>query len=339
MVRLSNEQMQGGLYYWAAAAANGAYGIYRHDMSKPGQPAEEYLTTNQTSGRCVACHIVSRDGTRMAITYDGGNQNATMVDVATSVRQPDTQQWNFGTFTPTGEKILTTFEGTLVVRDSNTQAVLATMTAGSRVSHPDLSPDGTRLVYVRHATALSDWTFQAGKIFVRSFDPTTNAFGAETPLVTDGVTNFYPSWSPDGQYVLFNRSNIEDDGAGGPLEGAYNNANASLWAVKADGSLPPVELAAANQALGLTNAWGRWAPFAQTLGTAGEQIYWLTVSSKRAFGTRLPYGRPQIWMMAFRPAAAAAGMDPSAFAFRLPMQNIDSSNHIAQWTERIVIPQ
>jgi hypothetical protein len=84
-VNLTNEPMEGGLYYWAATSASGgAYGIFRHDMSKPGLPAEEYMTTNQTSGRCVACHVLSRDGTKLAVTYDGGDGAATLVDVGTA---------------------------------------------------------------------------------------------------------------------------------------------------------------------------------------------------------------------------------------------------------------
>lgn len=68
-------------------------------------------------------------------------------------------------------------------------------------------------------------------------------------------------------------------------------------------------------------------------------MYWVTVSSTRNFGVRLVgANRPQIWMTPFFPGQAAAGMDPSNAAFRLPFQNIDSNNHIAQWTEQIVAP-
>jgi hypothetical protein len=49
--------------------------------------------------------------------------------------------------------------------------------------------------------------------------------------------------------------------------------------------------------------------------------------------------RPQIWMTAFVPAAADAQTDPSQPTFRLPFQNIDSNNHIAQWTEQIIVTQ
>ena len=80
----------------------------------------------------------------------------------------------------------------------------------------------------------------------------------------------------------------------------------------------------------------RWAPFAQTVGANAEPIYWITVSSKRDFGVRLVGLR------------AAADLDDAVLpatarppprirappAFRLPFQNIDSNNHIAQWTEQ-----
>jgi hypothetical protein len=335
-VKLTNETMEGGLYYWAAAAANGVYGIYRHDMANPGQPAEEYMTTNQTSGRCVACHVLSKDGTKMAITYDGGNSKATLIDVATSTRQPDTTNWNFATFSPDGNQLLTVFNGVISVRNSADQSVIVNMPADGYVSHPDLSPDGTRLVYVR-TPAGADWSFGNGTLYTRSYDPVTHAFGVETPLVLDGGNNYYPSWSPDGQWILFNRAAADI---------AYNNVNAALWIVKSDGTAPPIELAAVNQGAGLTNSWGRWAPFEQTLGANHEQIYWITVSSKRDFGTRRinsldpePNKTPQIWMTPFVTSRANAGLDPSVAAFRLPFQNLQSNNHIAQWTERVVTTQ
>jgi hypothetical protein len=331
-VELSNERLEGGIYYWAAASTNGPEGIFRHDMSKPGQQAEEFYTRNQTpQGRCVACHVLSRDGTKMAVTYDGGDNNGTMVDVATGTAQPDFTPWNFATFTPDGSQLLSVFQGNLTVRNSSDQSAITTMIAASPVSHPDLSPDGTKLVYVREPGG-RDWEFASGQLYTRSYDQTTRTFGAEVPLVTDGGNNFYPSWSPDGQWILFNRSTDNGD--------AYDNPNASLFVIKADGTGPAIELVSANVGLGLTNAWGRWAPFQQTIGAANEAIMWVTVSSRRDFGVRLfGIARPQIWMTPFFPEHAANASDPSVAAFRLPFQNIDSNNHIAQWTERVVTTQ
>jgi hypothetical protein len=334
LVKLSNEPMLGGLYYWASKSTSGIYGIFRHDMSLPGQPAQEFLTTAQTGDRCVACHVLSRDGKQMLVTYDGGNHLATTVDVASATAAPATNSWNFASFTPDGTQFVAVFNGQLVVRRASDQAVVATMPASGWVTHPDLSPDGTQLVYVRpSATAgIYDWEFDGGSIMMRTFDQATGTFGPEQPVVADGENNYYPSFSPDGQWILFNKAPI-----GGS---AYNNPNAELWLVKADRSLAPIRLATANAAAGGANSWGRWAPFAQTFGPGHEPMFWVTVSSKRDFGVRLVgAARPQIWMTPLFPARAAAGQDPSAPAFRLPFQAIESNNHIAQWTEQVITTQ
>ncbi|MBA3818648.1 MAG: PD40 domain-containing protein [Deltaproteobacteria bacterium] len=353
LVKLTNEPMEGGLYYWAATASGGgAYGIFRHDVSKPGQPAEEFMT-NTSTGKCVACHALSRDGKTMALTYDGGGGRATIVDVGTKTAQPvpdpgvdalgnpdystDSSRWNFATLYPDGSKLITVFNGVMTVRTVTDQSALATMPSAGLVSHPDLSPDSTNLVYVAH-TGGSDWSFAGGQIYTRTFDPVTLAFGVERPLVTTGGNNFYPSWSPDGQWIMFNRGSAD----------SYDDVDASLWVVKADGSAPPIQLTAINAATGgLTNSWGRWAPFAQSVGASMEPIFWITVSSKRSFGVRRMNSlepsegakTPQIWMSPFYTARAQAGTEPTTAAFRLPFQSLTSNNHIAQWTERVVVTQ
>ncbi len=335
-VKLTNEPMVGGLYYWNTASS-GVYGIFRHDMSKPGQPAEEFMTTDQTANRCVACHVLSRDGTKMAITYDGGNGAATMVDVASATRAPSIAggAWNFGTFMPDGNEFIAISNGQFTVRDYATQAVLASLTTTGWATHPDMSSDGTQLVYVSATVPGADWHFGSGQIIVQAYDATNRVLGPARTLVADANNNYYPTWSPDNQWILFNKST--DNSSGG---GAYNNPSATLWIIKADGSAPAIQLSTANLAAGgLTNSWGRWAPFQQTVGMTGDPLYWVTVSSKRDFGVRkrLTDDWPQVWMFAFSPALAGAGTDPGAPAFRLPFQNLDGKNHIAQWAEAVVV--
>ena len=48
-----------------------------------------------------------------------------------------------------------------------------------------------------------------------------------------------------------------------------------------------------------------------------------------------PLTGTQLWMVAFDPARAAAGMDPSFPAFWLPFQDINSGNHIGQWSTEV----
>jgi hypothetical protein len=332
-VHASREDIVGGLYYWAAASSTGPAGIYRHDMSRPGEPAEQFYTTAQTpGGRCVACHAVSRDGTRMAVTYDGGNGAANVLDVASRTAMMGSDDaWNFASFSPDAAKLLVVRQGALSLRDPASGAVIAPVPTTSYSTHPDFSPIGDRIVYVSAATPGADWHFTGGTIITRTYRAADDTFGDEVELVASAENNFYPSLSPDGQWVLFNRSGTS------ALDHAYDNANAQLWLVKIDGSVGPLRLDQANLGPGLTNSWARWAPFEGTYGDAAEPIYWLTFSSKRDFGVRLVgANRPQVWMTPFFPGRAAAGQDPTAPAFRLPFQDLDSNNHIAQWTEEVV---
>jgi hypothetical protein len=350
MVQLPVEDMDGALYYWVAKAANNVIGIFRHDMRQPEQAAPEpFLITptnpDGTPKGCITCHVLSRSGKKMSVTYDkiDGGFGA-FVDVATKAPGPKQNAWSFGTFTPDDTQFLAVEHGVLQVRDTTTQVVLATMTTmttippGSNwVTEPDLSPDGTQLVYVRPVLSGTDASFKQGQIIVRSYTAATRAFGPERILV-DGTqsNNFYPSWSPDGVWIAFNRAPVDVD--------SYNDNNTSAWVIKADRSQPAIELKNANQGPGLTNSWVRWAPFAQTLGASKEPMFWLTLSSKRDFGVRLKNSgvalslqTAQLWMTPFFPARAAAGADPSVPAIRLPWQELTSSTHIAQWTERVVV--
>ena len=339
--KLSNNDLEGGLYYWAAkATGNSPYGIFRHDFGQPGQPAQPFFTTTE-AGRCVACHAVSRDGTRMAVGYDGGNSSSTIVDVASQAPgiPHNTEFWNFATYSPDGGKLVTSRGGTLTVRDGVTGAAAGTIDTGGFATHPDFAATGTALVFTRvtapgGGSVPSDWAFGGGNIATVSYDPATGTFGAPTPVISGNGNNYYPSFSPDGQWILFNRS----------TEDAYDDTSAEIWVARADGSNAR-KLDLANLGPNLTNSWGRWAPFKSQFGPAGaeEELYWITFSSKRDFGVRITntglaeaMKTPQIWMSPFFPGRAEAGMDPSAPAFWLPVQAVDTNNHIAQWTERVV---
>lgn len=333
-VKLTDQDVEGGIYYWAATSSSGApAGIYRHDMARPGQPAEQFYTTAESpESRCVACHVLSRDGTRMAITLDGGNGAATVLDVG--ARTPllavdGSYAWNFATFTPDGAQLLTVSGGAMSMRAPDTGAVVGTVPTTGYATHPDFAPDAHAITYVLAAAPGQDWHFTGGSVMVQPYDAVTGTFGAAGVLVSGANNNYYPSWSPDSAWVLFNTS----------TEDAYDDATAELWVVPADGSMAPLRLDSPNVGAGLTNSWARWAPFEQAYGVNSEtpeRFFWLTFSSKRAFGVRLPAGTPQIWMAPFFPDRAKSGGDPSGPAFRLPFQGIDTSNHIAQWTEQVV---
>lgn len=341
-IALSEADMDGALYYFATKPESpAADGIYRHDMAiEPGMAANPFVTTAQTGDRCIGCHVMSRDGTRMAMTYQDAGMPAgpaTMVDVVSQTIDPQTQRWSYGTFTPDNTQFLSVDGGLLVVRDALTQKVLAQMdSAASWITQPDLSADGTKLVYVRPKLKNTDTTFRGGEIYWRTYDEAHQRFGPEQKLISDTANNYHPSWSPDGAWVAFNRN--PDTSAS---FSSYDDATTQVWVVKADGT-HAMALTAANGTGTTTNTAVRWAPSAATLGGSHDPLFWLTFSSKRDFGVRMsnvlvsqPAKRTQLWMTPFFPARAEAGVDPSATAIRLPFQNLLSNNQTPQWTARI----
>jgi hypothetical protein len=276
----------------------------------------------------------------MALTLDSGDGRGTIFNVADdAVLVPFTtnaQYWNFATFNPDASKLVTVYHGAMSLRTTMGGAVIAPVPSnpGLVATHPELSPDGTALANVETSQDTYDFQVFNGSIVTRPYNDATGTFGAIKTLVPDaaGASNYYPSWSPDSQWILFTRT-------GG---NSYSDSSAQIWVVKADGSQPPIQLVAADTGDGLHNSWARWTPFPQTFGASNEPVYYVTFSSKRPFGVRplstSEWGEdPQIWMTPFFPNRAAAGMDPSGPSFRMPFQLLESGNHIAQWTEAVVI--
>lgn len=337
-VDVTNEVTRGGVYYWVTATPAT---ILRYDIEKTETVPEKLYEVGGEpggSGTCHGCHTVSKDGTKMSLTLDGNNGRGTVVNIldrSLAVPVADNTKWSYGTFTPDATKLITLSDGQLSVRNSNGGNVLATIpnAPNTRATHPELSPDGTLLVYAQCSGGSDAFTTGCGLVS-RPFNNADNTVGDIKVLVAageNGRNSYYPAVSPDGKWLAFTRSPSNVD--------SYDEPNAETWIMKVDGSAPPIQLAAADLGhAGRTNSWARWVPFAQTFGANGEPLTYLTFSSKRKYGVRLPNGgRPQIWMTPVIPSRAEAGMDPSGPAFRLPFQNVATGNHIAQWTQEVVV--
>lgn len=335
-VDVTNEDAQGGIYYWSTS---GQPGIWRYDVGKPEIPPSEYFPPGMQPGGtgCMGCHSLSRDGTKLALTIDGAGGRGTVVSVADrNLLVPvdgNAMYWNFAVFNATATKLVTIQNGEMYLRGTDGTQLAGPLPSatGGAATHPEISADNKRLVNVEF-TGGQDYYAYGGSIVIRSYDDATGTFGAPTVLVaadtTTGFGNYYPSFSPDGEWIVFTRT----------ASLSYDDGTAQTWVVKSDGSQPPVQLSIANLGDNLTNSWARWVPFAQTFGPNNQKLFYLTFSSKREFGVRIPFqGRPQIWMTPFFPEKATAGQDPSGPTFRVPFQDVETSNHIAQWTQAVVV--
>ncbi len=110
-VDVTNENAQGGIYYWTTS---GLAGIWRYDVSKPDVPPAPYFADSARPAGCMGCHTLSRDGTKIAMTFDGGNGRGTIFNVAdraTLVPYDGATQsplyWDFATFDATAQKLVT----------------------------------------------------------------------------------------------------------------------------------------------------------------------------------------------------------------------------------------
>jgi hypothetical protein len=341
---LADADVVGGIYYWSLSPS--AVGVFRHDFADASTPPEPYYTTALSPHNwCVACHTLSADGTRIGVsssqTGAGGIvQLGFTLDAASRMPMSPTDEsvvWDFASFNPDASMMATVMAGQLTLRAAN-GAVIQQVASPSWVTHPDWSPIGDRLAYTAlDGTYGNDLSVGPNcRIATRSFDPATRTFGTPADLVApSGGCAYYPNFSPDGSWILYDTSQ----------NGTYSDNTAMVSIVPADGSLPGAVLATPNVA-GMRNSWPRWTPFEQDLHytdangiTHTEPILWFTFSTTRAFGTRAPAGTPQIWMAPFFPERKHAGLDPSAPAFRLPFQDLQSNNHAAQWTHQVVVIQ
>jgi hypothetical protein len=223
-------------------------------------------------------------------------------------------------------KLVTTEGGGLTVRDAATGTLLSASPALANADMPDFSPDGKSVVFARGSSSCMfgfcvTLSVQSAALFTAPFTGTN--FGAPKQLVSGGGNNYYPSYSPDGAFVAFNRA------AGD----SYNATDARLMIVPATGG-SAVDVASSN---GGQASWPKWAPFIHHF--QGHTILWLSFSSTRAYGLRQPMemGAPasQLWFVPVDAGQLASGADPGYPPLWLPFQDVSTGNHIAQWVEKV----
>ncbi len=326
---VTDTDLRGGMYYWSALAGN----IMRYEFGLPGARSEVYRRAPSLF-ECQGCHSLSRDGRRITVgVFIPGPSTMHTYDTASRAMIGGTYGANFATFNNDNSRLLISDGVRMSLLDANTGTGVPGLPGGFVGSMPDWSPDGRTVVFSRPSVVppIGGSPGHNAPAALQTIPWSGTAFGAATDLVPSaaGVNNYYPAYSPDGQWVLFNRSNGE----------SYNNIAAQLWAVRSTGGAP-TRLTNADGTTDLGNSWPKWAPFVQTY--QGEPLMWLTFASRRDYGLRLQQQSrtvdmrtAQLWMAAFRPNRAAGGGDASVPAFWLPMQNLAEGNHIAQWAQEV----
>lgn len=319
VLKLADQGLDGQVFYWAAAAA----GVFRLTM---GAEAPTQWADESTTGWCVGCHTSNLDNPRrIAKVYGGGDGWVVVSDVEEgigNVMPPQVRPGNFTALDPTGRWLVRSYQGLLYLDDLDAGLNVSTLPTSGHATHPNWSPDGLSLVYSScDGIEASDWV--QTNCSLRTLDRLGVDQWANDALLVpggSGASNYYASYSPDSAWIAFNRAYDED---------TYDAITAELWLVPAMGG-SPVELAAANQAAGLSNSWPRW-------GEMHDDFAWLAFASRRSYGV-VTSGLPQVYLVGLDMGLLGTGVDPSRTALWLPGQDPSIGNHTPVWMPRFVAP-
>jgi hypothetical protein len=323
---------RGSVLYWETAGES----IMRIPFG--ATEAEVFWSSEDAGGRCSGCHTLiespDSDEDIMVVTHDGVDGRFSVVDVSdpddpTLIVEPtDNNRLTFQAASPDNRFLIGTNGPVATIYEARSGHPIQSFTFDAPVTHPNWSPDNDAILIVQIVEEIdgqrysvrSDMDFERGALVELAWDPDAQELGAATVLkAASPDTNFYyPAYSPDGQWIAYNRSAI----------GAYASEDAEVWLMSRDGSID-LPLGAANSTGDLQNSYPRWGPLPD------DEILWLAFSSKRTYpdadGGDGPRNLPQIWVAAINPELALEGNDPSSAPFWLPGQDTRSDNHLPIW--------
>lgn len=391
-VRWTRARLLGGIYYWRS---NGRQDqskfteIARLDLEKPEAPSEAYWNQPRDTGAhplvaapwpgalardietpCIGCHAVSADGSKLAFTVGGSDAAAfgmldverrALVDFVPADGLSGAGFAQFTAFDPTGEYLIQAHDGILTVRRAQPGfATVRTVTFNGLRALSQPFWGERELVFVSYVDpgrfANADLVTGAG-VYITAAERDRFA-QAPRELVAPNVeeTHYFPSLSPDGEWVSFVTSRCGGPNSDAPYGEApcdgYDDPTARVRLVRASGG-PVLELPRLNSAglaasAAVTNSWPRFSPLDSAESFRGDPVVWVAFSSRRPYGLRMnaqsATATPQIWFSAIviPTTGVKAGEDPSFAPVWLPRQNASDAkptgNHLPQWTTRIIGP-
>ncbi|HEY3802701.1 MAG TPA: hypothetical protein VGL61_08825 [Kofleriaceae bacterium] len=348
------------IYYWASSQGD----IMSQTFGQTTAPTV-------VKDNCTACHSLSRAGSRIGYSRCVAN-NCGAEYVGFMHYDAGSGAWNevvdadneaiagtYTTFAPVGNPfpddshaiaLVTSGTGTLSLYDPDTGSAVPSNIAsvapiaGHSALMPDWSADGGHVVFASADAGDSvDVTNSSIASMSYTYSSGSHVFGTPSVLVPQPITInaqsytnlFFPSFSPDGQWVIFDAARA-----------AWRNftsertAGQRLVLVPTAGGTP-IDLTALNGGTGdLDTTWPHWAP-----GNTND-YYWIVFSSERDYGHEVTTANTnptcvangvqqckQLWIGAISKQSLANGtLDPSFEPVWLPGQATTADNISPYWT-------
>jgi hypothetical protein len=368
---IANANLRGSIYYWAIDQGqiikidlttgqrgpvfdSGPY----NQMQTPaplnnGNPRTPVWEDNGAGKRCVACHAVSKDGSTLASIFTRESSTGPLGFVSignAQVRSIGDYEQNgvFTALTPDGQLgVINTGAKRMNLVDAvSGQAVPSALDSMVDVCDPVFSPDGTKLALATSCDPGFGYPveFRTSNLSLFDFAQPTRAFTNLRDIVTStgiGDAIAFPSFSPDSQYVFFQRGSYSRAKYGDNQNGQFLHGVDDLYVVRAQQGATPIELAQAN-GKGVLPADSLSLNYAPTVNPIAEGGYaWVVFTTPRDYGNRMvsPKGAPpqdatyanhkQLWVTAVDAVIGTA--DPSHPAFWLPGQDPATANMFGYW--------
>lgn len=317
--------LTGAVYYWEVNNGN----VVRLTI---GDPAPKQFIQKPPNVACVACHSVSKDGSRIAAAFHGGYSPWNTIDAATGavLYYPDLAS-GFQAISPNGSHVLwgqSDETGALKLTTFNDKTVLSTLTTpGGKPVHPVWSGDGTKIAFARKTDG--NWLdFNNSELWLADVDLMSNTF-ANVKQIVDKLpppltTTTFPTFAPDSQWIAFSRLN----------QARTRAAVTEVWLTNLDGSAQ-IRLDKAN-GVGIIEPGQDQTTYEPTfLPVSVGGYYWLIIGTERKYGNTLTDTNPntrrkQLWVTAID-ANIVPGVDPSHPPFWLPGQELNNSNMRGEW--------
>ena len=357
-LRFTYAPVPGGLYYWSAHPPDAQPGApdegttYR--LAFGARRAVPFIRPRHENPKsCEGCHSVSGDGTTIAFTatdtlLEGAQSGRFTAKLTTQPNRP-----GYPTKSDHDSAMIAlNYTGTLAIVGADNALSLRNVNTGESTPidpsllgeegqgyFPDFSPDQKHIAVTLSADPDSPWAVASGSIATLEFNPDTRVFSAAKVLVpmTDKEFHYYPSWSPDGNWIVFasgprgpdlTRCTDANDVSTCRPNLSYDQPNSRLrLAHFPDGRV--YDLDRATQGIGLSSTLPKFAP----LPTDGHNQLFITFNSKMNYGVEVSDSPAQLWLSVLD--FDRLPNDPSSAPVWLPFQTFGQKNHLAYWTDKV----